>query len=171
LRYDGQPQRYISSHPPTQAKVRFQKINMPDNTSGPPEQLFLNISPASILSGNCGARTSEPWATSYRDAISERRFGDAIYFRYCIDGRSTDGILHGTNHTVQEEILIDAKDYYLGYPNIYAEALAFYLDNSDQDTRSEIIEAIRRVPAANRLGRLRNMMYAPIRMIRDWSLE
>jgi hypothetical protein len=142
---------------------------MPFNVPGSPEQLFLDISPAKILTGNSGARTSEPWATSYCDAVSERRFGDAIYYRYCIDGRSKDGILYGTNHTVQEEILIDAKSYYLGYPEIYAEALAFYLNNSDEDTRPEIIEAIRQVPAANRLARLKGMMFAPLRMIRDWS--
>jgi hypothetical protein len=142
---------------------------MPNNVPGPPEQLFLDISPVNILSGNSGARTSESWATSYRDAVSERRFGDAIYFRYCIDGRSKNGILHGTNHTIQEEILIDAKSYYLGYPEIYAEALALYSNNSDEDTRPEIIEAIRQVPAANRLARLRKMMFAPLRMIRDWS--
>jgi hypothetical protein len=144
---------------------------MPNNVLGPPEQLFLDISPANILSGNSGARTSEPWATSYRNAVAERRYGDAIYLRYCIDGRSKDSNFHGTNHTVQEEILVDARNYYLGNPEIYAEALAFYSDNSDEDTRPEIIEAIRRVPAANRLARLRNMVFAPLRMVWDWSQE
>jgi hypothetical protein len=142
---------------------------MSDNVPGPPEQLFLDISPANILSGNSGARTSEPWATSYRVAVAERRYGDAIYYRYCIDGRSKNGILHGTNHTVQEEILIDARSYYLGYPEIFAEALAFYSNNSDEDTRPEIIEAVRQVPTANRLAKLGNLMFAPLRMIRDWS--
>jgi hypothetical protein len=144
---------------------------MPSNVPGPPEQLFLDISPADILTGDSGTRTSEPWATSYRDAVADQRFGDAIYYRYCIDGRSKDGTFYGTNHTVQEEIFIDAKSYYLGYPERYAEALDFYSDNSEEDTRSEIIEAVRQVPAANRLAWLRNMMFAPLRMLQFWSLR
>jgi hypothetical protein len=59
----------------------------------------------------------------------------------------------------------------LGYPDIYAKALEFYSNNSDEDTRMAIIEAIRLVPAANRLARLKSVMVAPLRMILDWCLE
>jgi len=134
----------------------------------PPEQLFLDIAPASILNGTSGARISEPWATLYCNAISEHRFGNAIFARYSIDGRSANGVFHGTDHTVEQEILLDAAGYYKGYPEIYAEALSFYLSNSDKDTRSDIIEFIRQVPAADPLRALKNILYAPYARIREW---
>jgi hypothetical protein len=112
----------------------------------PREQLFLDVDPIKALNGTCGTRTTKPWATSYHDAIMERRYGDAIYARYNIDGRSSNGTYYGTNHSVLEEILIDAASYYSNYPEIFAEALLFYSNNSSEDTRSDIIEAIRKVP-------------------------
>jgi hypothetical protein len=134
----------------------------------PPEQLFLDIPPASILDGTSGASTSEPWATRYCEAVSERRFGDAIFARYNIDGRSENGIFHGTDHTVEQEILLDAAGYYKGYPEIYAEALSFYLANSDKDTRPEIVEALRQVPAADPLRVWKNWLSAPFLRLREW---
>jgi len=134
----------------------------------PPEQLFLDILPASILDGTSGARTSEPWATLYCDAVAESRYGDAIFARYNIDGRSEGGIFHVTDHTVEQEILIDAIGYYKGYPEIYVEALSFYSTNSDKDTRPEIIEAIRQVPAADPLRVWKNWLAAPFSRMKEW---
>jgi hypothetical protein len=116
----------------------------------PPEQLFLDLDPVEALNGTCGTRTTEPWATLYHDAIADGRFGDAIYARYNIDGRSSNDTFYGTNHSVKQEILIDAASYHSSYPEMFAEALLFYSNNSSEDARSDIIEAIREVPNASR---------------------
>lgn len=110
------------------------------------EQLFLDLAVADVAHGTCGVKVVEPWATLYREAVNERRYGDAIHARYHISGRSNNGTFLDTNHTVFEEIEIDALGYYAGYPEVYAEALSFYSKNSDKDTRPEIIEMIRQVP-------------------------
>lgn len=112
----------------------------------PPEQLFLDASITSIQNGTSGTKTVEPWASLYCKAIIEKRYGDAIHARYSLDGNSPEGINQDTKRTVLEEIVLDARSYYAGYPEMYAEALVFYEGNSRQDTRPEIIEAIRRVP-------------------------
>jgi hypothetical protein len=115
----------------------------------PREQLFLDVDPIKALNGTCGTRTTKPWATSYHDAIMERRYGDAIYARYNIDGRSSNGTYYGTNHSVLEEILIDAASYYSNYPEIFAEALLFYSNSSSEDARMDIIDALRQTPTSN----------------------
>jgi hypothetical protein len=114
-----------------------------------PEQLFLDLDPVEALNGTCGTRTTESWATLYHDAIADGRFGDAIYARYNIDGRSSNGTFYGTNHSVKQEILIDAASYHSSYPEMFAEALLFYSNNSNEDTRSDIIEALRQTPTTN----------------------
>lgn len=111
-----------------------------------PEELFLDLAVADVQRGAAGTKTVEPWASLYCKAVSEHRYGDAIHARYSLDGRSPEGINQETKRTVLEEILLDAIGYYTGYPKIYAEALSFYSNNSSNDTRPEIIEAIRQVP-------------------------
>lgn len=115
----------------------------------PLEGLFLDLVVAEVANRTAGMKTVEPWASMYCNAVSERRYGDAIYARYNIDGRSKNGTFLDTNHTVEEEIKIDAVNYYTGYPDVYAEALSFYANNSDTDTRPEIIEAIRQVASSS----------------------
>lgn len=111
-----------------------------------PEQLFLDVSIISIQNGTSGTKTVEPWASLYCSALLEQRYGDAIHARYSLDGNSPEGINQDTKRTVLEEIVSDARSYFAGYPEIYTEALVFYEGNSCEDTRPEIIEAIRRVP-------------------------
>jgi hypothetical protein len=114
-----------------------------------PEQLFLDLDPVAALNGTCGTRTAEPWAALYHDAVMERRFGDAIYARYNIDGRSSNGTFYGTNHSVLQEILIDAMSYHSGYPEAFAEALLFYSNSSSEDTRTDIISVLREAPTTS----------------------
>jgi hypothetical protein len=75
----------------------------------------------------------------------EQRYGDATHARYSLDGRSPDGINQDTKRMVLEEIRLDAVEYYLNEPESYAQALAFYANNSSDDSRPVIIEVIRQV--------------------------
>lgn len=118
----------------------------------PPEQLFLDASVGDIQRGTSGTKTVEPWATLYCKAVMEQRYGDAIYARYSLDGNSPDGINQDSKRTVLEEIHLDAIDYYSSVPELYADALSFYSNNSSNDTRPEIIEALRRVPHEHSLS-------------------
>lgn len=100
-----------------------------------PEQLFLDLRIADVQSGTANMDTVEPWATQYCNAINERRYGDAIWARYNIDGRDNSA-----------DILEDAIEYCRSHPHIYEDALQFYSQNSESDTRSHIIALIREVP-------------------------
>ena len=110
-----------------------------------PEQLFLDIPLADTQEGTSGTRTTEPWKTLYYNAILENRYGDAIYARYSLDGRSPGGINLDTQRTILEEIRLNARDYYRSEPEMYAEALVFY-EQSRADLRPEVIEVLRGVP-------------------------
>lgn len=110
-----------------------------------PEELFLDLIVAEVANGTSGIRTVEPWTTMYCNAVAEGRYGDAIYARYNIDGRSSNGTFHDTNRTIIEEIEVDAISYHSGYPDTYAAALSFYSSNSVDDYHPEIIETIRQV--------------------------
>lgn len=105
----------------------------------PPEQSFLDLDPVAARDVTCGARTVEPWASLYHDTVIQRCYRDAIYARYNISGRSSNGTC------IVDEILIDAADYHSEYPEIFMEALSFYSNSSSEDGRPEIIEAIRRI--------------------------
>lgn len=111
-----------------------------------PEELFLDIAVVDIQRGTSGTKTLEPWASLYCKAVSDQRYGDAMHARYSLDGKSSEGINSDTNRTVLEEIRLDAINYYSTEPEIYAQALLFYSNNSNSDTRPEIIEVIRQVP-------------------------
>lgn len=111
-----------------------------------PEELFLDIPITNIQRGTSGTKTVELWATLYCKAVIEQRYGDAIHARYSLDGRSPDGINQDTKRTVLEEIRLDAVSYYLAEPEAYAQALLFYLNNSSDNTRPEIVEVVRQAP-------------------------
>ena len=114
-----------------------------------PEQLFLDLPLAEVANGTVNTPIVQPWASMYCEAVSENRYGDAIYARYNIDGKSANGTFMDTNRTVVEEIELDAINYYSGHPELYEEALLFYSSNSNADGRPEIIELIRSVPKRN----------------------
>lgn len=109
----------------------------------PPEELFLDLVPSEVASGTCGEKTTEPWASLYCNAISEQRYGDAIYARYNMTERTSD--VQITDPAVVADIKVDAVNYYLNYSETYAAALLFYQNNSSEDTRPEIIALIREV--------------------------
>lgn len=113
-----------------------------------PEQLFLDLPVEEVQNGTTMG-TVEPWASLYCQAVTKHRYSDAIYARYNLDGRSSNGMFMDTNHTVVEEIQTDAIGYHAGYSELYAEALLIYSNNSNEDTRPEIIEYIRNVPSQN----------------------
>ncbi|KAJ5554596.1 hypothetical protein N7513_004555 [Penicillium frequentans] len=86
-------------------------------------------------------------------AISEKRYGDAIYARYHMDGRAKDGVhtdlrdcgegpfqWHKTS--VYEVIMEEARSHAQGCPDLYRDALLFYSSTSPKDTRRDIIEEL-----------------------------
>ncbi len=120
-------------------------------TDPPPEQLFLDYSVADVQSddrsGKGGMGTVEPWATQYCDAINERRYGDAIWTRYDITSKTQTLDMTGWRTLDPlKEILEDAVDYCKHHPDLYEDALQFYLHNSESDTRPDIIAALRGIP-------------------------
>ncbi|KAJ5100993.1 hypothetical protein N7456_007045 [Penicillium angulare] len=121
-----------------------------------PEQLFLDLPVADVMNRTARIRMVEPWASRYCKAISEKRYGDAIYARYHIDGRAKDGIytdlrdngdgpfeLHETS--VYDMIMEDAREYAEGCLEHYRNALLFYSKTSPNDSRQDIIEGLLRI--------------------------
>lgn len=112
-----------------------------------PEDLFLDLAISDVLNHTSGTKAVEPWASLYITAVSEGRYGDAIFARYNMDGLAINGVYEDTNRTVHEEIQYDALNYHQGYPEIYAKSLSFFSSNySTADSKPEIIEAIKQVP-------------------------
>jgi hypothetical protein len=116
-----------------------------------PEQLFLDLHVSDVLA--IRLPRVEPFESQYCTAITEERYGDAIYARYHIDGQAKDGIytdlrdnggdsfiLHETS--VFDMIMEDARSYAEGYPDLYRDALLFYSSTSPNDTRRDIIEGL-----------------------------
>ncbi|KAF3385056.1 hypothetical protein F1880_002397 [Penicillium rolfsii] len=107
-----------------------------------PEQLFLDLPVADVLNKTARIRMVEPWASRYCKAISEKRYGDAIYARYHIDGRAKDGIYTDLQTSVYDMIMEDAREYAQGSPELYRDALLFYSKSSPNDNRRDIIEGL-----------------------------
>lgn len=118
-----------------------------------PEVLFLDLPVADVVNKTARVRMVEPWASRYCIAISEKRYGDAIYARYHIDGQAKDGIhtdlrdigdgpfvLHKAS--VYDMIMEDARGYAQGSPELYRDALLFYSKSSPNDNRRDIIEGL-----------------------------
>jgi hypothetical protein len=57
-----------------------------------PEQLFLDLRVSDVLDKTIRLPRVEPFVSQYCIAIQEKRYGDAIYARYHIDGQTKDGI-------------------------------------------------------------------------------
>ncbi|RAK96812.1 uncharacterized protein BO80DRAFT_365455 [Aspergillus ibericus CBS 121593] len=120
-----------------------------------PEQLFLDLPITQARNPPVGMDLVEPWATEYCTAITEKRYGDAIWARYNIFGDTVDGMYtHWDctddgqytewNVSVYDEILEDARGYARDR-DVYREALEFYRDTSEDDSRRDIIEALYRI--------------------------
>ncbi|KAJ5108679.1 hypothetical protein N7456_005354 [Penicillium angulare] len=117
-----------------------------------PEQLFLDLRVAEVINRTTRIRMVEPWASRYCIAISETRYGDAIYARYHIDGKAKNGIctdLRATGDTfesyeinVYDMIMEDAREAAEGCPEIFRDALLFYSRSSPNDNRRDIIEGL-----------------------------
>ncbi|GKZ33190.1 hypothetical protein AbraIFM66950_002979 [Aspergillus brasiliensis] len=121
-----------------------------------PEQLFLDIPIADIINKTGRIRLVEPWATRYCTAITEKRYGDAIYARYHIDGRAKDGVYTDLRDngdgpfevhesSVFDMIMEDAREVARGSPELYSEALRFYRESSLDDGRWDIIEGLLKI--------------------------
>ncbi|PYI06582.1 hypothetical protein BO78DRAFT_283899, partial [Aspergillus sclerotiicarbonarius CBS 121057] len=79
----------------------------------------------------------EPWASHYCAAISDKRYGDAIWARYNMDGRmvdgkyksismTKDGVIEDVGVPVYEMIMDDARVYAKDSPEDYRDALLLY---------------------------------------------
>ncbi|KAI2730449.1 hypothetical protein CBS147332_2301 [Penicillium roqueforti] len=111
------------------------------------EQLFLDFTVQEVLQKDTrGFPIVEPWASEYVNAIRERRFGDAVWARYHIDGGVHDGIIEDTNKTVLQMIEEDALGYRVGDPDLYAEALSsVYERTSASDGHRDVIDLLTRI--------------------------
>jgi hypothetical protein len=112
------------------------------NSSQLPEQLFLDIPITDVLQNTSMLPLIEPWSSKYVEAIQSKRYGDAIWARFHIEGGVRDGIAQGTNDTILDIIKEDAAGYKVNAPVQYAEAVAFYASTSSEDTHSDLIKAI-----------------------------
>lgn len=121
-----------------------------------PEQLFLDYRVADVLDKNVRLPRVEPWASQYCAAISEKRYGDAIWARYHMDGRAIDGVYTDLrqnedgsceryNIAVYDMIMEDARSYASECADLYQEALLFYNNTSPNDGRRDIIEGLAQV--------------------------
>lgn len=87
----------------------------------------------------------EPWATEYVRAITDSRFGDAVWARYHLSG-AHDEIIDATGYTVLEEIEDDAEGYRMEDPDGYQEALSsVYEQTSAEDGHGDVIDILVRV--------------------------
>lgn len=115
--------------------------DIPENTLV--EQLFLDYSILDILEKRDGLEPVEPWASMYVDAIRDRRFGDAIWARYHVDGVVKNGIVQGSNNmTVLDVIKEDALAYRVSAPEEYFKALSLYSNTSTADGHRNVLELI-----------------------------
>ncbi|KAF4450014.1 hypothetical protein F53441_6798 [Fusarium austroafricanum] len=109
------------------------------------EDIFLDISIHQVYNPIAGTYV-EPWKSMYVDSIRERRYGDAIWARVCIEGEVEDGIIRSIGPNNDMTVLDDIKDTALeaksGDPEWYREAIQFYKNTSSKDGHPEIIELI-----------------------------
>ncbi|KAF5575646.1 hypothetical protein FPCIR_13064 [Fusarium pseudocircinatum] len=112
------------------------------NSSHLPEQLFLDIPINDVLQNTSILPLIEPWSSQYVEAIQSKRYGDAIWARFHMEGDVQDGITQDTNDTILDIIKEDAAGYKINAPVQYAEAVALYASTSSEDTHSDLIKAI-----------------------------
>ncbi|CCT70836.1 uncharacterized protein FFUJ_09146 [Fusarium fujikuroi IMI 58289] len=111
----------------------------------PVEELFLDISIHEVLTQTM-VTFVEPWKTIYIDSIRERRYGDAIWARYCIEGGVEDGLIIGQGPNpdiaVLDQIREDAVEAKTNEPGLYTEALELYRMTSSTDGHPEVLKII-----------------------------
>ncbi|KAM5362702.1 hypothetical protein ACJA88_013898 [Fusarium oxysporum] len=112
------------------------------NSSRLPEQLFLDIPINDVLQNTSMLPLVEPWSSKYVEAIQSKRYGDAIWARFHIEGGVQNGITLDTNDTILDIIKEDAAGYKANAPVQYTEAVAFYANTSSDDNHSDLIKAI-----------------------------
>lgn len=121
-----------------------------------PEQLFLDYRISDVLDECIRIPRVEPWASEYCTAITEKRYGDAIWARYHMSDNAFDGVITYLGElddgscgeykiNIYDEIMEDAYGYALSNPDIYREAMEFYSNLSPQDSRRDILESLAKV--------------------------
>ncbi|RAL05868.1 uncharacterized protein BO80DRAFT_460921 [Aspergillus ibericus CBS 121593] len=136
--------------------------NIKDESSKLPEQLFLDYPVAHVPNKSSRRSWVEPWASEYCAAISEKRYGDAIWARYNMDGTTVDGQLKSLSMTkdgtieevsvpVYEVIMEDARGYAKDCPEHYRDALLLYNTTSPSDSRRDIIEGLTQIDIGSNL--------------------
>ncbi|KIL89238.1 hypothetical protein FAVG1_07632 [Fusarium avenaceum] len=112
------------------------------NSSHLPEQLFLDIPINDILQNTSMLPLIEPWSSQYVEAIQSKRYGDAIWARFHMEGGVQEGITQDTNETILDIIKEDSAGYKVNAPVQYAEAVAFYAKTSSEDAHLDLIKAV-----------------------------
>jgi hypothetical protein len=118
-----------------------------------PEQLFLDYRISDVLDESIRIPKVDPWASEYCAAITEKRYGDAIWARYHMSGNAIDGVITYLGElddgscgeykvNVYDEIMEDAYGYALSSSDCYREALEFYSHSSPRDSRRDILEGL-----------------------------
>lgn len=92
-----------------------------------------------------------PHELSYIQAITDRRFGEAIYHRYHFDSRAVDGFLPCENITVLEDISNDAVGYAGDDAQQFNKTLRILQTTSELDTMKYTIDAISLVQPPDRV--------------------
>ncbi|KAJ5715223.1 uncharacterized protein N7483_012404 [Penicillium malachiteum] len=118
-----------------------------------PEPLFLDYRVSDLLDMTIRMPRFEPWTSQYCTAITEKRYGDALWARYHMSPDAKDGVItdmrdlgndkfeaHET--PVYDEIMMDAKGYAEGNPDTYRKALVFYSSTSPSDSHQDIIKGL-----------------------------
>ncbi|KAI1028176.1 hypothetical protein LB504_012525 [Fusarium proliferatum] len=103
-----------------------------------PEQLFLDIPINDVLQNTSMLPLIEPWSSRYVEAIQSKRYGDAIWARFHMEGDVQDD----PNDTVLDTIKEDAAGCKVNAPVQFAEAVAFYASTSSEDNHPGPIKAI-----------------------------
>ncbi|KAJ5638669.1 hypothetical protein N7528_001059 [Penicillium herquei] len=118
-----------------------------------PEHLFLDYRVSDLLDMTKRMPRVEPWTSLYCVAITEKRYGDALWARYHMNPGAKDGVItdtHGMGNCgcegrvtlVYDEIMMDAKGYAEGSPDHYRKALLLYSSTSPSDSHQEIIKGL-----------------------------
>ncbi|PWY93635.1 hypothetical protein BO94DRAFT_583011 [Aspergillus sclerotioniger CBS 115572] len=137
-------------------------ISADDNPPKSPEPLFLDYPVAHVLNKSSRRAWVEPWASRYCAAVSDKRYGDAIWARYNMDGRTVDGeykslsmigdgSVKEVSVPVYEMIMDDARGYAKSSPDCYREALLLYNTTSRSDSRRDIIEGLNQIDTGSSL--------------------
>jgi hypothetical protein len=86
------------------------------NSSYLPEQLFLDIPINDVLQNTSMLPLIGPWSSKYVEAIQSKRYGDAIWARFHMEGDVHDGIDQDTNDTILDIVKEAAAGYMVNAP-------------------------------------------------------